>query len=138
MALGLLVGSLLTEALILVPYWREMDPNDFLRLHSTLEKKLYLYFAPLTIIGTVLPVLAGAASLYFGVENHTLSLIPAVLVLTMLVIYFYYFKGANESFKTGLVGAGNLSAELRRWSQWHWVRVVLGLFAFFVSLLVIV
>jgi len=52
MALGLLVGSLLTEAVILVPYWRAMDPQEFLDLHGTLEQQLYRYFAPLTIVAT--------------------------------------------------------------------------------------
>ena len=135
--LGLLVGSLLTEAMILVPYWRAMDPKEFLDLHSTLEHRLYRYFAPLTIAGTILPVLAAATPIALGVPSHWVSLIPAALVLIMLFIYFLYFKGANESFKTGLVGVENLSAELNRWAQWHWTRVVLGLIAFVVSLIVI-
>jgi len=132
MILGLLVGSLLTEALILVPYWRAMDPKEFLSLHSTLEHR---YFAPLTIAGTVVPVLAAVVPIVSGVRTHWISLIPASLVLIMLVIYFLYFKGANESFKTGSVGAENLSMELKRWAQWHWLRVVLGLIAFCISLI---
>ena len=43
--LGLLAGSLLTEAAILVPYWRRMEPNDFLRLHGALGPGLFRYFA---------------------------------------------------------------------------------------------
>ena len=50
--LGLLVGSLLTEASILLPYWRAMDPEEFLNLHGSLGPRLYGYFAPLTIIAT--------------------------------------------------------------------------------------
>ena len=137
MILGLLVGSLLAEALILVPYWRAMDPKEFLSLHSTLEHRLYRYFAPLTIAGTVLPVLAAAVPIVWGVTGHRLSLIPAILVLIMLIIYFLYFRGANESFKTGSVGVENLSAELKKWAQWHWLRVVLGLIAFCISLIVL-
>jgi len=135
--LGLLVGSLLTEAIILVPYWRTMDANEFLRLHSTLGPKLYLYFAPLTIAATVLPVLAAFASVLFGTPTQWLTFVPAALVLAMLAIYFSYFKAANESFKTGSVGADGLAAELERWANWHWLRVALGLAAFFTSLLVI-
>lgn len=56
--LGLLVGSLLTEAMILVPYWRTMDAKESLRLHSTMGPKLYSYFAPLTVAATIVPVIA--------------------------------------------------------------------------------
>ncbi len=45
LALGLLVCSLLTEVMILVPYWRAMDPSEFLNLHSMLGPKLFRYFA---------------------------------------------------------------------------------------------
>lgn len=135
--LGLLVGSLLTEAMILVPYWRTMDATEFLRLHSTMGPKLYIYFAPLTIAATVAPVTAALATFAFGTTTHWLSLVPASLVLTMLAIYFHYFQGANDSFKTGTVGADGLAAELEKWARWHWLRVALGLLAFFTSLLVL-
>ena len=135
--LGLLVGSLLTEAVILVPYWRTMDAAEFLRLHSTMGPKLYTYFAPLTIAATIAPVVAAIIPYALGATTHWLSLVPAALVLAMLAIYFHYFQGANDSFKTGSVGADGLSAELEKWAQWHWLRVALGLLAFFTSLLVI-
>jgi hypothetical protein len=54
----------------------------------------------------------------------------------MLFIYIVYFKSANESFKTGSVGADGVSEELEKWSTWHWVRVSLGSVAFFMSLLI--
>jgi len=94
--LGLLVGSLLTEAMILVPYWRTMEPGDFLRLHGTLGPKLFRYFAPLTILATVLPVGSSIYPLVTGDTTDWLSFVPAVLVMVMLGIYFFYFKPANN------------------------------------------
>jgi hypothetical protein len=137
LALGLLVGSLLTEAMILVPYWRTMEPEEFLRLHHALGPRLYLYFAPLTIMATILPVIAAVLPFMLGEGWHWLSAVPAILVLIMLVIYFAYFKGANQSFESGSVGVDGLSLELAKWANWHWARVVLGIAAFFTSLLVI-
>lgn len=135
--LGLLVGSLLTEALILLPYWRAMDPEEFLNLHGSLGPRLYGYFAPLTIIATVLPVLAAITSVVVGSSFFNLSIVPAIITLVMLFIYVIYFKGANESFKTDSVGVDGLSEELERWSKWHWVRVFLGLVAFLISLFIL-
>lgn len=135
-ALGLLAGSLLTEAIILVPYWRAMEPKQFLGLHGTLGPRLYAYFAPLTILATILPVLAAVMPVILGEEYHCLLVVPAVITLVMLAIYFAYFKGANDSFKSGTVGVDGLSEELKQWAKWHWVRVILGMAAFFISLLV--
>ena len=136
-SLGLLVGSLLTEAVILVPYWRAMDASDFLRLHSTLGPNLFRYFAPLTILATVVPVITVIAMLVTATPINRLSLLSATLVLSMLAIYFAYFKGANEKFKKGSVGVDGLPAELGRWAAWHWIRVALGIGAFIASLLAI-
>ena len=133
--LGLLVGSLLTEALILVPYWRAMDPKEFLSLHSSLGPRLYNYFAPLTLIATLLPLLTVKCAIIFGISFISLSTVPALITLLMLVIYFLYFKGANASFKTGSVGVDGVAKELQRWSNWHWLRVCLGLLAFLISLI---
>mgnify|MGYP001025454396 CR=1 FL=1 len=129
LSLGLLIGSLLTEAFILVPYWREMDSEEFLKLHGSLGPKLYHYFAPLTILGTIIPIAAAVIPIVLGAPVG-LSIIPAVLVSTMLVIYFAYFKGANLSFETGSVGVDGVAEQLRRWALWHWVRVGIGLLAF--------
>lgn len=137
LALGLLVGSLLTEAMILVPYWRSMEAKEFLRLHSKLGPRLYTYFAPLTILATMLPVFAAVMPIIMDTTPHWLSLVPAIITLIMLAIYFGYFKGANESFKTGSIGVDGLPEELTKWANWHWVRVILGVTAFFTSLLVL-
>jgi len=138
LVLGLLVGSLLTEAMILVPYWRSMEPKEFLRLHHTLGPRLFTYFAPLTILATIIPVLAAVMPVVVGETYHWLSFVPAMITLVMLVIYMGYFKGANESFKSATVGVEELSEELTKWASWHWLRVVLGMAAFFTSLLIII
>ena len=114
-----------------------MDPEEFLNLHGSLGPRLYGYFAPLTILATVLPVLTAITSVVFGSAFLNLSIVPGIITLVMLFIYIIYFKGANESFKTGSVGVDGVSEELERWSKWHWVRVSLGVVAFFISLLIL-
>ena len=137
LTLGLLIGSLLTEATILVPYWRTMDPEVFLDLHHTLGPKLMAYFAPLTIIATILPLITALLPIVFGKQLPWLPFVTVFLTQSMLLIYFGYFKGANESFKTGDVGVERLADELSKWAKWHWLRVVVGFVAFTTSILVI-
>ncbi len=84
----------------------------------------------------MLPVFAALMPIIMGAPFHWLSFVSAIITLVMLTIYFGYFKGANDSFKTGSVGLDGLSEELAKWATWHWLRVILGIAAFFTSLLV--
>lgn len=127
--LGLLAGALLTEGAILVPYWRRMEPDDFLRLHGTMGPSLFRYFAPLTIAGVMLPASSGAISV--AVEEMSFGRIAAaILCLCALAIYFAYFKRVNAKFAEHTISAAELPAELRRWALWHSVRTVIVLAAF--------
>ncbi len=122
--IGLLIGSLLTEAMVLVPYWRKMKPQEFLSLHGAMGPSLYRYFAPLTVAGTIIPMITGIYSLALTPSSLSLSASVAVLTGLMLGIYFIYFKAANESFETGSVGVEGIPDELRR----------IGLIAFVLSI----
>lgn len=129
LALGLLAGALLTEGAILVPYWRRMEPEEFLRLHGTMGPSLYRYFAPLTIAGVMLPTGSGAVSI--ALEDGAIGrVIAAVLCLSALAIYFVYFKQANAKFAEHTITADELPAELRRWANWHTTRTAIVIAAF--------
>lgn len=132
--LGLFIGSLLTEALLLVPYWRKMPSKEFLKLHHTLGPQLYRYFAPLTILATIIPIASGIIVLNLSQQWQWLALMPSILAILMLALYFAYFKAANESFKTGSVGEEGVAEELSRWANYHWLRVIMGLCSFAISL----
>ena len=95
--IGLLIGSLLTEAMVLVPYWRKMKAEEFLRLHNAMGPSLYRYFAPLTVLGTIIPIITGIYSLVLTPSSVGLSVVVALLTATMFGIYFIYFKIILES-----------------------------------------
>ncbi len=128
--LGLFTGSLLTEAVILVPFWRSLKPELFLEFHGSMGPQLYKYFAPLTILATLIPTVTAAYCIWDSGEVVTYSSLSSLLILIIFAIYFIYFKAANESFATGSVGVSGLPAELRRWCIWHWIRTVLAMIAF--------
>ena len=123
--LGLFAGSLLTEATILVPYWRRMRPNDFLTLHGALGPYLFRYFAPLTVGTTGLVIVR---ALLTGADNIA-WMISAGLCLMTLAIFFIYFRAANNRFASHNIGVDELGSELQKWSQWHWFRTVLSIVA---------
>ena len=126
LALGLYAGSLLTEGVILVPYWRRMPHAEFIRLHGDVGPSLFRYFAPLTTVAVGLSAVVAIreAVLFSG---HTLA---AVLCVGALLTFYAYFKRANAAFAAGTLTANELAPELARWSAWHWLRTVAVLAAF--------
>ncbi len=126
---GLYAGSMLTEAGVLVPYWRKMPPEEFLRLHHTLAPTLFRFFAPLTVLGTLLPALNVVFGSFALQSVSTYSWIAAVISLGVLSIYFGYFKPANQSFAEGSDGE-EAANTLRAWTVWHYVRTLATMIVF--------
>jgi len=136
--LGLLVGSLLLEAFVLVPIWKKMDPKLFLQQHPVNSPYIYNYFKPMTILGTAFPILASLLPFLFYGNFDFLKLTPGLVAFIMLIIYFVYFKTANLRFYNGSIEASDLSKELATWGLWHWGRTILGLVGFAASLLIMI
>lgn len=128
--LGLFAGSLLTEATILVPYWRRMEPAEFFRLHGSLGPKLFSYFAPLTVLTIIFA--AGVGIIHQ--HNNTPWLIAGIMCLIALGIFFIYFRAANNRFATHDMPDAALAGELEKWSIWHWARTLLIITAFGISI----
>ncbi len=137
MCSGLLAGALLAEACVLVPYWRKMTPDDFLELHHTMAPSLFRFFAPITVAGTVIPLLTLSAALLVGSPTTPWWAVSAVAGVSMLVIYFGYFKHANEKFETGTIHNNELRAELSKWASWHNLRTIISVLGTLSALLAI-
>ncbi|MFM9862596.1 MAG: anthrone oxygenase family protein [Micropepsaceae bacterium] len=133
--LGLFAGSLLTEALLLVPYFRSLSFADFNRLHHDFGPRLYRYYAPLTIAATVLP-LVSAAILWLDRPNGSLyAWAAALLALAIVSTYALYFRAANQAFAEKRLGEEALKTELTRWATVHNVRTTLAIAAFVLATL---
>ena len=132
---ALFVGALLTEAVVLVPMWRSLRPQEFFVLHAAHAHRLYGFFAPLTAIATVLAVVAAVTSVTLGHSGSLASVVAAALALVILSTYFVYFRRANASFAEASITHENLPAELARWASWHWFRTAIGLMALASTLL---
>ena len=131
--IGVLVGSFLLEGFVLVPFWKNLPSQTFLEMHHKMGPSLFRYFAPLTVIATLYPLIN--FWIHFGNKGWWVAGIVALLMQSILMIFFIYFKKANESFKTGKVGAENLPDELKDWERWHWIRTFIAVAAFVLSIL---
>ena len=133
--LALFVGALLAEAMVLVPMWRALQPEEFFRMHAAHAHRLYKFFAPLTASATCLAVVAAITSVVSGHSGSLASVVAAALALAILSTYFLYFRRANASFSEASLTHEELPAELARWASWHWFRTAVGLIALVATLL---
>ncbi len=124
--LGLFSGSLLTEAFVLVPFWKTLRPDDFFAFHHEFGNRLFRYFAPLTIAATALPVLL---AVWHGGSDLSAD-ISAVASLVTLSFFPLYFKKANEAFHNRQVSNEDLPHQLKVWAHVHAIRTVASLVAF--------
>lgn len=133
--LALFIGALVTEAMVLVPMWRSMQPQEFFSLHAAHAHRLYTFFAPLTVGASLLAVVAAATSVATNRPLTWASVVAAVLTLLILSTYGLYFRRANASFADASLTHEALPAELARWAAWHWFRTIIGLVALAAALL---
>jgi hypothetical protein len=133
--LALFIGALFVEAMVLVPMWRSLKPQEFFALHAAHAHRLYAFFAPLTVSATLLAVAAAITSVTTNRPLSFASVIAAVLALMMLATYGLYFRHANAKFAEASITYEALPAELARWASWHWFRTTIGLVALASALL---
>ena len=134
-SIGLLVGALLAEGAIFIPYWRSLPSDRFYSLHKEYGPRLYRFFAPLTVAPSILSVAAAGFCVWTEAAGRWPTLAASVLFIFVLATYATYFKHANARLATASLSAYELALELNRWESWHWVRVVLGIFSFGAALL---
>jgi Domain of unknown function (DUF1772) len=132
-SLGLFAGALLTEAVVLVPLFRSLQPREFFVLHKAHAHRLYGFFAPLTATAASFALFAAAACIVSGHPNRVTAVVAATLTLVVLSTYFLYFRRANASFTAATIKPEDLAAELDRWASWHWFRTAVSVVSFLVA-----
>lgn len=130
LVLGIFLGAQIAEAVLFVPYWKTLSADDFFELHKTYGKKIYQFFAPLTIISTVLPLCTVVYGLMIGSKDAVILWLIGIFTLLFFSTYFLYFKKANKSFAEKSLSTAELPRELIRWGNWHWGRIFCEFIAF--------
>lgn len=136
--LGIFLGAQICEGVLFVPYWKSMTPKYFFELHKTYGKKIYHFFAPLTIAATITPILTATYAVINNISGSIFSLLMGIFTLFFFSTYFIYFKQANKSFAEASISDEELPNELNKWGKWHWCRIGFELLAFISSLLALI
>lgn len=122
---GLLAGSLLTEGLVLVPFWRTLPTGTFYELHGPAGPRLFRYFAPLTAAAVISSIFAA------GLERENVSILFAAgLNILALATFFLFFKKVNRNLSRRAYDDSGLALVLRKWMLWHHARTGLVLAGF--------
>ena len=134
---SIFLGSQITEAIILVPYWQSLSTSDFYSYYQDFGPSIGRFYTILTIIAALIPI---ALTIYYfqsKASSLPFSLISALFAILFVSCFYAYFKGTNELFYQSAFNEIELKNELITWSKWHWGRVVLeGLSLFFLILAV--
>lgn len=136
-ALGIFLGAQIAEAMLFVPHWKALNPDDFFELHQSYGKKIHDFFAPLTIVATVLPLINIAFLWTQQGINHTILISMGISTLLFFSTYFIYFKNANLKFAKRSISNEGLKTELVKWGNWHWTRVCFEAIAFVCALILL-
>ena len=128
-ALGVFVGAMLTEAAILVPYWRSLAAPAFLSWYAANDKRLLGFFAPLTTATGVTTVAASLAAFAVGHPGRWPALLAAALVAAAAAMFPLYFQGVNAHFSAGVIAPADLPEALAAWAAWHNLRIALAIAA---------
>ena len=136
--LGLFLGAQLTEAILLVPFWKTMQAGDFFHHHKTFGRKIHQFFAPLTIAATLLPL--ATVGYHLALSNEYIFLFGSMGISTLafFATYFVFFKKANGEFANRSFPDEELPQKLTRWGNWHWGRVCLEAVAFTCSICLLI
>ena len=112
-SLGVFVGANLTEGGLLVPWWRSLAPEEFLRWYAANARRLLDFFSPLTTATALIVLAAALASLWDAHPGRWSAVVAAGLMVVVVASFFVYFQGANASFATGSIGVEGVATALR-------------------------
>ena len=126
-ALGLFVGTMLTEGCVLVPYWRSLPPSDFFAWYTVNDRRRLLgFFGPLTAAAALLALAAAAVAVWTRDPGRWPALVAASLMVIAVLTFPAFFQQANARFAAAITPPAGLPAELARWATWHGVRTAIA------------
>lgn len=139
LSVGLLVGALLFEAVVLAPYWQSLSPKRFGELHAVIGPRLYRFFAPITAAATSISATTAIVALLTSNNAKLATSGTALCLLVMVWLYVVYFAKANARLAAAAdhpetLDPNHLSTELTRRAQIHRIRVGVGLIGYTCSI----
>ncbi len=122
---AIFLGSQITEAVLLVPYWQSLSPSEFYSYYQEFGPAINRFYTVLTITALIIPIALSGNYYRSKSSGLTLSLISVFFAILFVACFYIYFKGTNELFYQSAFNEDDLKNELITWASWHWGRVVL-------------
>ncbi len=132
---SIFLGSQITEGFLLVPYWKTLSKVEFYKYYNKFGPVIGNFYTLLTIIAVLTPV---SFSIYCYLKKHQafkLSIISTFFAFLIIVIFYCYFKGANQQFYASALDTNELKSELNKWEYYHWLRVLIEAISLFFLIL---
>jgi Domain of unknown function (DUF1772) len=135
--LGLFAGAMLVIAVSFVGYWQSLEPSAFLSWFAANADRIGGLMLPLGAAATLAALGSAAVTWPSGGRAWPWSATSAVLTVSILVVYFVVHAPRNTAFTSAGMPPERVAGELVVWARWHWVRVLLGVAAFWTQLVAI-
>lgn len=122
---SIFVGSQITEAVLLVPYWQSLSATEFFAYYSKYGASIGRFYTILTVISALIPV---GLCFYCKSRNSkafNFALISSFFAILFIAAFYIYFKSANNLFFQAELSETALKEELLLWNTWHWGRIIL-------------
>ena len=120
---ALFIGTQITEAVILVPYWKSLNASKFYSYFTVNGPAIGTFYTVMTIIAVLIPL---GILVFSRSKNQKVLLSTSLSVLfslLVIVLYYSYFKRINQQFYATAFNIQQLPAILKRWELWHWIRI---------------
>ena len=130
--LGLLSGAMLLIAVSFVPFWRGLAPAEFRTWFSANSGSIGALMFPLGMTSAVASITAWMFC--ERKEARRCHLYAMLAALGVVLVTLAINEPANRLFaEPGALNDEDTSKLLVRWIAWHWVRLLLGMGAFFAA-----
>jgi hypothetical protein len=130
--LGLLSGAMLLIAVSFVPFWRSMAPAEFRTWFSANSFSIGALMFPLGTASAVASV--GAWMFNQGKAMRRWLLFSMLGAQAVVLVTLAINEPANRLFaEPGALNDADTSALLMTWIAWHWIRLLLGMGAFYAA-----
>ena len=135
LVLGLTAGAMLTEAIIIVPFWLSLSSTEFFDWYAKNQATLVNYYSPLEIWSAILFLVTSILLFRTKQDGKWWMVSSAILSILVLATFFVFFKDANAGFNMRSIASDKLAQAIRTWGNWQWLRVGLGISAFLLGIL---
>jgi hypothetical protein len=126
--LGVLSGVMLLVAVVLVPFWRAADTDEFSAWFAAHAHRIQRLAMPIGIVAAL------STTLIVARAPGVFALGSAIATWAIAALYPLYFRPINLALIARKVGPDEIGATLARWAAMHWLRVALGIAALIAQL----